>query len=215
MQDLLRIAPRERLRNNPTRRQAVHLLVFVVIAAGGCSAPQLTDYKGPDAGMLVVSMGSIGHGPGWYRINYRKLGSGMTAALSVQTGADIFGDADYTGDAKGFVLVQQLPPGRYEIFGTEAGQNPDVISDAPMSLAFTILPGKATYIGRYDGLMLQMHLHSFWRGDYQGLGGVTFMVSDQHAFDIAVARSRVPALPDVTIALPDLTNVPSRYFRTR
>jgi len=197
------------------------LALGVALGLGGCASPGIdTAYKGADGGVLVASIGYIAPAAQFYYIYYRRTDGGppLETSISIHTETDISRTIDYRGHAEGSVVIQHLQPGHYEIFSTSAVETDYYSSSASykpqrnFSLSFVIKPGETTYIGRYDGVMVKANKHGWLVGDYVGLGGVSFVVSDQHERDIAVAKTREPNLPPVTAALPDPAKLPEPYF---
>lgn len=179
---------------------AVVLLVLVILPAA-----QAREYRGADAGMLVISMGTIGSTVmDTYLLNYKlaeEKPNRLTGDPYFWYGpTDIFGGPkDFTGREIGQVQVHRMKPGNYEIY-TYLLKNAVGISekvwapDKAFSIPFTIKPGETTYIGDFAGVALL--------GGYYPVDGY-FVLSDQHERDIPIARRKEPGLMPVAISVAD------------
>ena len=172
------------------------------------------DYYGPDGGLLVYSAGSI-TGPMNFAFRYRRV-SDAAGAATLDWGGTIgcgcvgliraqAGGSDYSGRETGKVHIRRLPPGDYEVFnfgfGGSIGASVVTTSSArPFSIPFTIRSGEAVYIGNFArapslGTPLRPTL---------GARGF-FVISNKSERDLAIARQRRPDLPNVTIAVTDVS----------
>jgi hypothetical protein len=115
---------------------------------------------------------------------------------------------DYSGHESGFVITKKLPPGQYEIYNYEIRGTPMTWSSkTPFSIPFTIESGKATYIG------------NFARGCWCEVNTIAanlgyFVISDQSARDIPIARAKEPALTEINLGVWDATKLNSPIFFT-
>jgi hypothetical protein len=165
------------------------------------------EYKGADAGILVVAFGSLGEQAASYTIWYKVAGQRpgwFPDVISYDPSSFLFNRTpDYTGHEIGQVHILHLKPGAYDFYRA-AIFNPTGILfstwDSPeFSLPFSIKPGEVTYAGDIAGAAL-------WK---RGLfSGGYYVVSDQHERDLEVARKKDLNLPaTVTIAVPDVSGM--------
>ena len=106
------------------------------------------------------------------------------------------------GANKVVVGVHALKPGDYEIytFGTFGFNGAVGYPSGEFSLPFSIKPGETTYIGNFDSR--------------PGAFTISFVVTDRHERDMAIARRKEASLPAaVTMAVPDVARIGSPYFR--
>jgi hypothetical protein len=187
-------------------------VIAVFLAFPGLARAQ----DGDAPGTLIYSIGSVD-----IAMNF-EFGFRRTATLSGETVATPRGsmvckcvglirprpgNLDYYGREAGRVIVQSLPPGRYEIqdfgfSGTIVVAGVSWSSTTPFSIPFTIKPGEATYIGNIArapslGTRLQPLL---------GAVGY-FVVSDQSARDLPIAQARDAALPPVRLEVTDVSGL--------
>jgi len=189
-------------------RAALFALAFLFGAAGPSHAAA-EDYAGADAGILIYSAGSIAM-PLSFQFPYKRIAlpssepvSDWRGQIESRTGGFSrlrVSNAEYDGRETGRVFIRRLPPGEYEIDDFRFAGTRRFSSRQPFSIRFTIRPGQATYIGNFArapslGTPLQ-----------RTLGAVGFFViSDKSERDIALARARVPDLPQVTVSVTDVS----------
>jgi len=184
-----------------------------------------TDYRGPDAGALVFSTSTLQISMN-FTFLYKKKGDDRDADSVFGAGSIVcdcvgfwhptMSDPDYnTGYETGKVQIQHLPPGDYEVYtftfsGFMATTAWQWFPKNGFSIPFTIKPGEATYIGNFArhpslGTPLASQL---------GATGY-FVVSDQSARDIEIAKKHDPNLPPVTVSVTDVTslNLPNLLAR--
>lgn len=168
---------------------------------------------GEAPGTLVYSVGSVDIAMS-FRFEYRRTATSSGEAVTDNRGAmvcDCVGffnprpsNLDYRGREAGRVFVRQLPPGRYEIYdfgfrGTIVVANIEWSSSTPFAIPFTINPGETTYIGNFA------RAPSLGTSLEPTLGAVGyFVVSDQSERDLAIARTKEPALPPVRLEVTDV-----------
>jgi hypothetical protein len=190
-------------------------LLCAALFLSGCATQINTSYRGPDAGVLVASIGYTEPKGEFYDLFFAETGSGHKpwGVIGIHTEPDIYRTLDYTGRDTGSVDILHLKPGAYEIYRVEEGPiGNSYISARPFSIPFTIKPGETTYVGSYTGIMVGANEKTLF-GDNLKPAGVYFVVSDKHERDIAVARRREPTLPPVTVNVPDPAQLPKPYFR--
>ena len=196
------------------------ILAAALLCLSGCAAdPVNSDYRGPDAGVLVYSMGTVEY-PSNYDFRYRKSGGGRDSRFSAGSDGDMrcsclgwfnttMSDSDYTGREVGKVHIQYMPPGNYEVYAYDFVISSPLDSTADFvgpekdfSLPFTIKPGRATYIGNFARVRSQgTRLHA-----KLGVTGY-FVISDKHKRDIAIARKQDSGLPPVTISVTNVSRL--------
>lgn len=199
--------------------------VFLSYAVLFFPAPALAEkvYDGADAGYLVYSIGTIVR-PMTFSFLYRKVPKDAKPKWNGSMSCDCMAshwwtaetypkDIDYSGRESGFVVVEKLPPGQYEIYnygitGTNIVSTINWSSNVPFSIPFNIEPGKATYIGNFArGCWCA---RSTAIADYLGY----FVISDNSTRDLAIARTKEPALPEVNIDVWDAAKLNSPIFFT-
>ncbi|HEU4549642.1 MAG TPA: hypothetical protein VFS01_08100 [Rhizomicrobium sp.] len=196
------------------------LLLVSMLALASCASPgSHANYKGVDAGVMVMSIGWTEPSTDHYLMLYRKVGETGIGPdyVSIHTSSDIFRQIDYTGNDTGSVVTERLEPGTYEFYRVQADQQSGVshFSKNVFSLRFDIKPGQATYLGSYTATLITKKQHNWLLGrDYDSPGGVTFLVSDKHDRDLEIARKRDPTLPPVALAIPEDGILPKPYFTT-
>lgn len=195
-------------------------LLGVITGLAGCASPgSHTNYKGADAGAMLLSIGWTEPSTDYYVIAYRKVGeTGLGPDyVTIHTSSDIFRVIDYTGADTGSVVTEHLDPGTYEFYRVQADSQGGEghFSKNPFSLRFVIKPGETTYLGNYTANLITQKEHSWLVGDYDGTAGVYFVVSDKHDRDLEIARRREPGLPPVTMAVPGEGALPRPYFAAR
>ena len=194
-------------------------LLGVVVSLAGCGAPGAANYKGADAGTLVLSIGYTEPSTDYYNMYYRTVAAPTRlGAVSIHTSSDIFRVIDYTGADTGSVVADRLAPGTYEFFKVVAsGQDgTSHTSTNDFSLPFVIKPGETTYLGSFTGMLITEKKRDWLLfQDYDAPAGVYFVVSDQHERDLAIARKREPNLPAVTVSVPEEVVLPKPYFAAR
>ncbi len=173
------------------------------------SGPALArgEYTGADAGILVVSFGSLGEQAAgytiWYKPRAEKPGW-FPDIISYDPSSFLFNRTpDYTGHEIGQVHILHLKPGEYDFYRAAifnpVGIQLSTWNSPDFSLPFTIKPGEVTYAGDIAGSAL-------WkRGLF--ISGY-YVVSDQHERDLEIARKKDTNLPAaVTIAVPDVSGM--------
>lgn len=200
------------------------ILALSFSASVAAKAPT-SDYAGDDGGYLVYSVGTIRIGMD-FGFPYRRIAApdGSTVDDSKGEIEPKLGGAftlkikkpDFTGVETGHVVARRLPPGRYIIenfaFGGQSPVGGSVLwsSEKPFRIEFVLLPGQTTYIGSF------MRSPSFGTPLQAQLGAAGFfVVSDQSARDLPIARARVAGLPPVTGQVTDVDTLGSLALRSR
>ncbi|MDX2236974.1 MAG: hypothetical protein NW203_05375 [Hyphomonadaceae bacterium] len=191
-------------------------LAVIVVAAMLAVANNARAQDNETPGALVYSVGSFDIAMN-FSFGYRRTATSSGEAVDDARGTMVCRcvgffrprprDLDYDGREAGRVIVQSLPPGRYEIddfgfTGTLIIAGVVWSSATPFSIPFTIHPGEATYIGNFArapslGTPLEPQL---------GAVGY-FVVSDQSARDLPIARAKVADLPEVRVEVTDVSNL--------
>lgn len=174
------------------------LLLFLTAALAGCASQAGIAYKGPDAGRVVVGIGATNDTSySFYMLKYRQAGSPSKKALSgnftfFQTNLFAPRPPDYeNAKESGVVIVDSLPPGRYEVFDYSIYQNTGTMertysSREPFSIPFEVKPGVTTYLGNYRAKAITGKNVFGITVD----GGANFLVSDSSERDLGIAHSR-------------------------
>lgn len=172
-----------------------------------------------EPGYLLISLGqSVASIANNHRLELRDTATREVKLLTFvdnKTSATSPTDFD-TNAGRGNIFVLKLPPGRYEIFRFQSSTNSAKGSmkfgpKQEFSIPFQIEPGKVTYAGEYIN---RVHVPPF-DGTSRNVVFVYFVVSDQQARDLVIARQRGDIAPDmqVTNALPDAAKVGSPFIR--
>lgn len=178
------------------------------------SVAKAADDKAADAGLLIYSVGNIAI-PMNFTFSYRRIASPSGQRTQDNRGSikckcvGFFSarvKTDYDGPEFGNVVVRSLPVGQYEIndfgFGGSTGAaSVSWSSSNKFSLPFRIEPGRATYIGNFA--------RGVTRGSYDPRFGAAgfFVISDKALRDLAIARTRQPQLPPVTVQVADVAKL--------
>jgi len=175
------------------------IAVLALVLAGCAGSPYdiarkhdaLRDYQGADAGFFVASSGAIkGSIFSNSSVTFRRrdtedlVSIGYTPKRILSLGGE---PADFESSKdSGIVIVKRLPPGEYEIQSAQGVQYGTYEYRCTKRLApvvrFTVHAGEVVYLGRY--------VVTSWRGNCLALA-----ISDEQQSDVAVAKTRVPALP--------------------
>ncbi len=108
----------------------------------------------------------------------------------------------------GAVIVQQLPPGNWELFTFQANiHGGRWRPDNYFSIPFTIKPGRGTYLGDYQPMG---HTDAGLLTDYPS--GVRFVVTDHSARDIPIATAKNPGLGPVDIQVFNVDSMNNPLF---
>jgi hypothetical protein len=192
------------------------LCALLAVAPPSWARVPLKDYKGADAGQLILSFAD-GAYPGPYAdISFRRVGSpdgdwfmanngGLFSGNSTRykhfdpqtSGA--FTDAALQGDLGANdmgVYVVSLPPGDYEIYQVQLIANiyPQVFSQTFSSqlIPFHIAAGRATYLGALSAVPIQR------RGAFGPIPeGWALVFNHQAARDLPIAQAHVQSLDPI------------------
>jgi len=187
------------------------LAILVCLCLGGwVTDPAHADYRGKDAGTLVVALGSIGQPLNLYQWHYRKLGRASGDATFAYQPHNFLSSRqpDFNGHETGIVQVLHLPPGDYEVYtfnaaGAGYAHSETLRPRKEFSLPFTIKAGEASYIGDFAAVSVAA----------SGPFGVSYtrdiyvVISDQHVRDAEAARKAEPGLLEMTLAVTDVSQL--------
>jgi hypothetical protein len=199
-----------------------HLFRSIFIAAicvivSACAGTIPRDYAGPDAGHLVVALGASAETKySSYTLMYRKKGDkaeGMVRYLQENMFSPTKRDFDHQTE-NGFVAVHSLPAGEYEIYNFDVFFNGGMIqtnfgSRQDFSIPFTIIPGKAVYLG--DFMAVSMTGNNIFGMSVRN--GAYFVISDKQGRDLPIAKAKVPLLGNVEVAIPQATAIGNPLLR--
>ncbi len=197
------------------------------------------DGTAPKAGQLVMSLSARDMAQQyWLALKFCRIGEKMQGRLEFNFHGGLLlppkGDFASASDSKsglmslfqrldeisygdkGVVLVKDLPPGKYEIFDVDNFYNTGYVQKnfwlkSPVSIPFEIKPGAATYIGEFKAFPV-------FGNNVFGLpipAGVRFVVSDQSARDLPIARQKNPNVGEVQIAIPDVDSLNNPVFSSK
>lgn len=192
------------------------LCVGVATFALSACTMNLTAYQGPDAGFLVTSL-AVEPEYSYDNIQFdlrSRDGKVDEQLFWINDSAIVGGKADFhEANVKGGVATVRLKPGAYEFysFGVKRGDRGYTPRFA-YSVPFTIESGKSTYAGQF--LTLGLPEEGMFGGEV--LGAPYFVISNQQARDMAIAKTKTPelaALPVISsVADPEVLRVP--YFQS-
>jgi hypothetical protein len=174
-------------------------------------------YKGADHGYVVLSIEVVkpfAYGMNWaYRLDIRKRDGSYRTNAGYARGVMFGHPFNMDGpdkDKYGAVAVRALSPGEYEIYNygvswtdfADHWFNPK----SDFSIPFTVKTGETTYIGNFGAIGLMGR--SVIGADVPA--GILFVIRDEAARDIAVAKGKVSDLGPVKseIADPKALNIP-------
>ncbi|MBV9991785.1 MAG: hypothetical protein JOZ72_10875 [Alphaproteobacteria bacterium] len=163
-----------------------------------------------EEGTLVMAIGTTGAQITSAQLLYKRSGASIPILLPYlgYSTEGLFGDRpEFSDGESGVVRIKKFPPGTYEFYFLNFGNHLHTWSaDRHFSLPFTIEAGKTTYLGDFAAVPLV--------ADDEAVGAY-FLVTDKHERDIAIARRKDPALPPVTVAIPDVDSVHAVFFRSK
>jgi tetratricopeptide (TPR) repeat protein len=181
-----------------------------------------TDYTGPDAGYVVlsVSLHDAEVGINSLALDAERTDGETRTAFWLRT-SNLFKSQKHDfATGKGFtevlgdVVVRALPPGdyilsRYFAFaGANCGHSGFATS---FSVPFSVKKGEAVYLGNFRFEPITWHL--IW-GSSCSAGGY-FVVSNEEARDLPVAKTKRPQLPEtISRQLPDTAALNLPMFRS-
>jgi len=180
----------------------------------------LDSYKGTDAGRLVVAFGAS---PA--RVNFDTFALYFRSQDRCNVGRlfhlhdNIFFSAkpDITEPKEeGEVWVWSLKPGNYEFFNFEVSSNNgfggfSLKSQDDFSIPFTIKARQTIYLGDFRAMPVKRPSILF---GIHVLSSVTFVVTDQSARDVPIAKAKDASVGNVEIAVPDLSSLDSPFFKS-
>jgi tetratricopeptide (TPR) repeat protein len=195
-------------------------MAYDVSVEGPASQGQYTetDYAGADAGYVVLSISVNDSGVGFRQLYLDAENANGTVRTAFQLSPDtgLFSHKNDFVDGKimGSVIVRALRPGNYELTrfleGTGDNCGYSSVMAAYFHLPFTVTPGKVTYLGnfRYEPFL--------WANTFGAIctTGGYFVVTDQSARDVALAKVKQAALPtDLQTKLPDFAALKLPLFQ--
>jgi hypothetical protein len=175
--------------------------LLLCLCLGACAnAPRIaTDYKGADAGTVVVGIGTTaGSRYQSYTLLFRRAAAahapaGELGGFTYQIKSLFAGQpADYeTDDEKGVAVVASLPEGDYEAYGVSVffngGMTTGVFtSRQPFSIPFKVSKGHVAYLGNYQAT-------NIWAKNIIGIpipGGAYFAVESRKDADMGFAARK-------------------------
>ncbi len=160
------------------------------VLCGACSTTIPNDYSGADAGAVVVGIGATGSLRfNSFALRYRVLQGDATSMFRYQGDIIFRPKADYEDDTeRGYVLVQHLPPGEYEIHSAfNSFPSGFIEARQAFSIRFTVAPSTVTYLGNYQSTTI-------WQG-FSPVG-FTVAVEDRQGRDLSIAKSKLGKMAD-------------------
>ena len=194
------------------------LFLGCLLVLCGCeSTPIPDDYKGADAGRVVIGIGArSGTGFDLYQLRFRRAGetngdAGLGAVGWLQSNLFREQAPDYHTDSEaGVVQVRSIPAGRYEVFTF-------LVSDSrgswfpreEFSIPFVVRPRETVYLGNYRAQRVSGKNLFGMRIPI----GAIFVVSDRMQADMEIARGKEATLgADATNATPRVEAIGSPLF---
>jgi hypothetical protein len=126
------------------------------VLLSACATPfdSLREYKGQDHGYVVLSMGqpsgNIALPPS---LTARRLGTPDLVLFEYPSGKRGSIAPDYESQASaGLIIEKKLPPGKYELYGFQIGNDGDPLKFSSQILApvqFSVKTGETSYVGSY------------------------------------------------------------------
>jgi hypothetical protein len=181
-------------------------------------AATFLDYRGPDAGVLIYSSGSI-ELPMNVTFHFKRVAlpdgqkasdwQGSIGCRCVGFVRAQISDADYTGHETGKVVARNLPPGRYEIYnflisGYNGVSTVNTTSRKKFAIPFEIKAGEATYIGNFARANVAT-----------GKGPISYyVITDKSERDLPIAKARRADLPPIRNEVFDVTKLEHPALRT-
>lgn len=172
---------------------------------------ELTDYDGPDAGMLVLSLGAYkGANYYFYKLLFQTRDGKKSGSLTYNPK----GRPDYSNTyLAGAVRTYPLQPGEYEIYNVELLSSNGIAQERfsfkkPISISFTIKPRQTIYLGEFRAMPIEGR-------NFFGLpadAGAKFQLSDESARDIPIAKTQDSRVTAPEIRIPDPTAIQSPFF---
>jgi hypothetical protein len=175
------------------------------------SDDELTEYQGADAGVLALSLGAYkGADYSIYRLFFRTRNGKKSGDLTYNR----FSRPDYS-DAyiSGAIRTYSLEPGDYQIYDFELFFSNGFVEQRfsakePFSIPFTIKPKQTVYLGEFRAMAIEGQ-------NLFGLpahAGAKFLLSDQSARDIPIARAQDTRVANPEIRIPDPAAIGSPIF---
>jgi hypothetical protein len=192
------------------------LVIAVTLLLSACTS--LPEYKGPDAGRIVVGIGA--EAPHTFATSIslmvRKVGTKETLRL-VYFQNNMFSEQkrDYDRpNENGVVYFSQVSPGNYEIYNflvrLSGAAEMEFSSRKDFSVPFVVRAKETTYLGNYQANVVTGK-------NIFGISvpaGYVFVVSNREQDDLALGKKRIP-LADYGLienATPAIKALTSPYF---
>lgn len=200
--------------------QKIFAVVTLILMAGCATTGQIPrDYSGSDAGYLIVGLGAA---PGTnytsYTLKFRKKSDpaeGSVRYLQENLFKPTPRDFDDSQE-NGFVDIQKLPAGEYEIYNFSIFLNGGMFqnyygSRQDFSIPFKIVPDKATYIGDFTAVKITGK-------NFFGMtvpGGAYFILSNKQSRDVSIAKRKLPELGNIEPSVPDAAAVGNPFVQPK
>lgn len=191
--------------------------IFFSILLSGCQTIGMsTNYKGDDAGYLVLGIGATPKSPLMsYGLIIKNTTGGRTARMFMQHGF-VWDTPEYNNEfGAGIVEVLSLQPGRYELcnFSVNSiagGGSKEQFSREDFSVPFEVKAGETVYLGNFEAAI----------DFYEGLFGIEaaewtgFKVRSipEHDLKIAHAENNKISTNVYTNVTPDPKTIHPAFF---
>lgn len=151
---------------------------------------------------------------GSYQLKIRKVGGTPVGTFGCSHNAFDLHANDFSALSHfGYVTVEKLPPGNYEVYSYDVrwregkDKNMAMTSAAPFSIPFTIEAGKTTYLGNFGAVGFKAK-NGWGRSEP---AGAYFVVANKAQRDIGIAKKKMPQIGPVSNATPDpaTLNIPA------
>lgn len=160
-------------------------------------------------GKVVLGLGAY---PGTdyqeYMLNFRSLdGHHNDFTAYIQEAAFFTTHRDFDDASEnGAVRILSLSPGDWEIYTTSITSYPQTLTPkTEFSIRFTVKENETVYIGDYRALAIKDS-----GGQEQG---AVYLVSDQSARDVPLAKQKDKKIGDVTVTIPDVAAANTPLFK--
>ena len=193
--------------------------IAVSLIVSGCASNSLAKYQGADAGFAVFSYARQKDAPyRSYAFRYRTRDHKQDGYSVWITDGILFQkdpDVNY-GSQSAFVDVIRLPPGDYEIydFDVHQGSYPAEVTysaQKEFSIPFSVHAGETVYLGEFLAIATKG----------KNIFGITvdgppyFVLSDQNARDLGIAKGKQPAINTVRVAVPNADTLGLAFVRSK
>jgi hypothetical protein len=180
--------------------------IATALAAMGCAQTGTANvepaYRPADKGLLVASLTASGHNPGTLSFQVVPLSAPAETAAAIAVNDETLGmdwrlgDLDVQNGGYGRLAVVELAPGDYEVRRglLRVSALETYTSVRRYGFRFTIVPGKATYLG---------NVHVDMRRSPEGALLAATQLVDRRARDLALLHRKYTSIKPEQVVFPD------------